>query len=143
METIVCATRGGEASRRTQEHAVELARERGAELVFLCVVDAGFAGPLSDRMQKALADEMRRLGRSLLCIAQERAIEQGVAARTEVRYGPVQESIEQYLQEVDAETLVLGASRTEAAPPVFDSQQVDQLAEKIRQDTGIEVAVVR
>ncbi len=34
MGPIVCATRGSEASRRTQERAITLAQERGAPLIF-------------------------------------------------------------------------------------------------------------
>ena len=69
MGLIVCATRGGEASRRTQERAIVLARERSDELVFLCVVDPNFAGPQSEAVAAALEDELKRLGRSLLNIA--------------------------------------------------------------------------
>ena len=69
MRPIVCATRGGEVSRRTQERAVALAKERGAELIFLCVVDPSFAGLVDEAMVATLTDELQRLGRSLLSIA--------------------------------------------------------------------------
>ena len=39
MKRIVCATRGGEASRRAQERAISLAKELEAELIFLYVTD--------------------------------------------------------------------------------------------------------
>jgi hypothetical protein len=42
MAKILCATRGGEASYRTQDAAVALAKERGDELVFLFVADISF-----------------------------------------------------------------------------------------------------
>ena len=47
MGPIVCATRGGEAGRRTQERAIALAKERGTELIFLCIFGPNFAGSLS------------------------------------------------------------------------------------------------
>ncbi|MEA3339900.1 MAG: universal stress protein [Chloroflexota bacterium] len=42
MGKILCATRGGEASYRTQDAAIELAKERGDTLLFLYVVDLHF-----------------------------------------------------------------------------------------------------
>ncbi len=38
---IVCATRGGEESQRTEERAIQVARESGGALTFLYVVDGG------------------------------------------------------------------------------------------------------
>jgi nucleotide-binding universal stress UspA family protein len=142
MGAIVCATRGGRASRATQERAIALAKERNAELVFLCIVDATFAGPMDESLTCALNDELKRLGRSLLCIAQARAQQQGIDAKTVVRSGPVAESIGAALHEFGADTLVIGApgpaSRTEA----FGAQDVDDLADALRQSTGVEVVLV-
>jgi len=38
-KNIVCATRGGEASRATEDKAIAIARQSGARLAFLYVVD--------------------------------------------------------------------------------------------------------
>jgi nucleotide-binding universal stress UspA family protein len=138
----VCATRGGEASRRTQERAIALAQERGEPLIFLCVFDPSFAGPLSNELATALADEQRWLGQALLSIAHARAREKGMAAQVEVRCGPVLESIEEYLRQVDAGTLVIGASKTTASLSAFDGSEVQSFADKVHEDTGVEVVVV-
>ncbi|MGD8968199.1 MAG: universal stress protein [Anaerolineae bacterium] len=142
MGAIVCATRGGKASRATQERAIDLAKERGAELVFLCIVDPGFAGPMDEPLTCALNDELKRLGRSLLCIAQARAQQKGVDAKTVVRTGPVRESIETALREFDADTLVIGAPGATAASEAFGSGDVSRLADEVRQSTGVEVVLV-
>ena len=142
MGPIICATRGGEASYRTQERAIGLAKERNTELVFLCVVDASFAGPLDERLAAALDDELKRLGRSLLNIAETRAQEQGVSARTVCISGPVWESIEGFLQEINANTLVIGSSRSSAIDHAFGSGDVAEFAESLRQTVGVEVIVV-
>ena len=42
MGRILCPTRGGEGSYRTQDAAIAMAKERGDELVFLYVVDLDF-----------------------------------------------------------------------------------------------------
>lgn len=142
MGPIICATRGGEASHRTQERAIALAKERNTELIFLCVVDASFAGPLDERLAAALDDELRRLGRSLLNIAEMRAQEQGVSARTVCISGLVWESIEGFLQEINANTLVIGSSRSSAIDQAFGSGDVAEFAELLRQTVGVEVIVV-
>ena len=142
MGPIVCATRGGEASYRTQERAIALAKERNAKLTFLCIVDAGFAGPLKERLAAALDDELRRLGRSLLHIAEARAQEQGVSAQTVCMSGPVQENIQAYLQRVDASALVIGQSRSGVIHRAFGSGDVGDFAETLRRTTSVKVVVV-
>ncbi len=142
---IVCATRGGEASRRAQERAIALAREQGAPLIFLFVVDTGPLKP-SKELAGVLADELEQLGASLLCIAQARAREHGVEAEMVVRRGAVRLALESFLREVDAGTLVIGApERSERGaehPPVFDPAGIDHFAAQIRAGLGVEVIVV-
>ena len=139
---IVCATRGGEASRSTQDQAVALAKERGAEVIFLYVADCTFAGPLNGPMAAALKDELMRLGRSLLSIAQARAREHGVKAKVVVLCGPVRATIQDYLQKARVSTFVFGASGAASRHRTFDPGEVRQFAESLAQGTGIEVVVV-
>jgi nucleotide-binding universal stress UspA family protein len=143
MGAIVCATRGGRASRATQERAIELAKERGAQLVFLCIVDPSFAGPMDEPLTCALNDELMRLGRSLLCIAQARAQQKGIDAKTVVRTGPVSENIEAALREFDADTLVIGAPGAVSQSEAFGSGDVSRLADEVREATGVEIVLVR
>ena len=42
MKKILCATRGGEASLRTQDAVIAMAQETGATILFLYVVDVEF-----------------------------------------------------------------------------------------------------
>lgn len=143
MGSIVCATRGGEASRRTQLRAIRLARDRDASLTFVCVVDPSFVEPSDERLKSALKDELQHLGRSLLCIAQARAEEQGVEAWTVVRCGPARENLVAYLQESDADTLVIGAPEEERQVPALAPKDVERLADAVRKPTGIQVIVVK
>ena len=142
MGPIVCATRGGEASRRTQERAIALSRERGAPLIFLFVADPNFGKPMNKIMTAVLADELERLGKALLCIAQARAREQGVIAEMAVRQGPVRPTIEDFLREVNASTLVIGAPQIGSETQVFAPGEIPQFARDIYATTGIEVIVV-
>lgn len=142
MGPIVCATRGGEAGRRTQESAIALAKERETELVFLCVFDASFAEHLSGPLAAAVEEEQQWLGQGLLGIAQVRARSANVQAAAVVRTGPVLETIEAFLRQVGASTLVIGESRNPSSLATFRPGRVSDFAQRIRQDTGIEVIIV-
>jgi nucleotide-binding universal stress UspA family protein len=119
-----------------------LAKERGAELVFLCIVDPRFAGPMDESLTCALNDELIRLGRSLLCIAQARARQKGIDAKTVVRSGPVKENIAAALREFNADTLVIGTPGAESRTEAFGSGDFNRLADAVRQSTGVEVVPV-
>jgi hypothetical protein len=142
MGPIVCATRGGEAGRRTQERAIALAQERQAALIFLCVFDASYAEHLNHPLAAAVEKEEQWLGRGLLGIAQARARKEGVEADAVVRSGPVLETIEAFLRQAGASSLVLGQPRDESTLATFRAGRVHDFAQRIRQDTGIEVIVV-
>lgn len=142
MGSIVCATRGGEACRRTQERAIELAKEQGAELVFLYVADPSVVGPVDESLVEALKGEMARLGRALLRVAQGRAQKRGLKPRTVVLHGPVQQAIKDYLRQVEAAMLVIGAPRTAVAPGAFTPEEIQHFARAVRQDADVQVVVV-
>lgn len=139
---VICATRGGEASRSTQEHAIALARERGAELVFLYVADCGFAGLPKGALLGALQDELMNLGHSLLALAQARAARAGLEAQVVVLCGPVRATIREYLLKAAASVLVLGASGPPTRHRAFSPEEVLRFAESLVVGTGVEVHIV-
>jgi len=142
MGPIVCATRGGEGSRRTQERAIALSRERGAPLIFLFVVDASFTQPNDPALAKVLADELERLGRGLLHIAQARAQKQGINAEAALRHGAVRQTIEDYLRAVNGDVLILGVPMIGSGKQTFSPGELPKFVEEIRANTGVEVIVV-
>lgn len=142
MGPIVCATRGGEAGRRTQECAIALAKERGSELVFLCVFDPGFAGHLSSSLSSAVEEEQQWLGKALLSVAQVRAREQTVDAGAVVLSGPVLDSIEGFLRESGAPTLVIGEAKADSALSAFRHGTIRRFARHIEQNTSVKVVIV-
>jgi nucleotide-binding universal stress UspA family protein len=142
MGPIVCATRGGEAGRRTQERAIALAKERGTELIFLCVFDPNFAGSLSKALSAAVVEEQQWLGRSLVSVAQARAQEQGVEADAVVLSGAVLDRIEDFLCESGASTLVIGEAKIDSALSAFRHGMVQSCARHVEQNTNVEVVVV-
>lgn len=142
MGPIVCATRGGEAGRRTQERAIALAKGKEADLIFLCVFDPDSAGPLDSTLAAAVKEEQQWLGRVLMEVAQSRAREQGLEAQAEVRSGPVLETIEEYLCQVDASTLVIGEPKVDSPLSAFRPDRILSCAEQVEQHTGVQVVLV-
>ena len=63
MGKILCATRGGEDSQRTQQAAIALAQERGDELVFLYVADASFLDRIAAAVVVDVQSELDQMGR--------------------------------------------------------------------------------
>jgi nucleotide-binding universal stress UspA family protein len=142
MGPIVCATRGSEASRRTQERAIALAQERGASLIFLYIVDPTFIKPLDTALAQVVLDELTQLGRGLLAIAQARAHEQGLQADIAIRQGAIRATMEDFLREVKAGLIIIGAPQRSSSAPVFNSEAITQLVQHIQDTTGVEAIIV-
>ncbi|HEY77002.1 MAG TPA: universal stress protein [Thermoflexia bacterium] len=141
MGKILCATRGGEASYRTQDAAIALARERGDSLIFLYVVDTHFL----DRTERAVrpdvvAEEMARMGQFLLTMAQERAQAQGVQAEVRIRRGEVLEELKAAAREEGADLVILGRPGEEES--AFRQVDLEAVAREIEEETGVETRIV-
>ncbi len=108
---ILCATRGGENSEKTEERAIRLARENQAGLTFLYAVDPAFAqdprnepGPMSE------PEGPHWLGELVLEMAVRVAERQGVQAQQELRQGEVFGEIKEYLaHHPEVDLLMMGA----------------------------------
>ena len=143
MGKILCPTRGGEGSYRTQDAAIAMARERGDELVFLYVVDLDFLNKTERAVRPdVVAEEMRHLGEFLLSMAQERAHDQGVDAAYVLREGDVQAEIKAAALEEEATMVVLGQSTEDDPTCAFDPGMLFKFAEEIEAETGVEARVV-
>lgn len=142
MGPVVCITRGGEASHRTQERAIALACKRRVALIFLFVADPGFVKPVDEELAAALADELEHLGNQLLCIARSHAREHNVEADVIVRQGAARRTIEDFLREVNASALVLGVPHTSLGAQVFASYKASQFVQELHSTVGVEVFIV-
>jgi nucleotide-binding universal stress UspA family protein len=140
MGKILCATRGGEASYRTQDAAIALAKERGDALVFLYVVDLRFLDKTSAPIVVDVQNEMAKMGKFLLVMAQERAGEQGVAAETVCREGKVREVLKQAASEEGASLIVLG--RPAGDESAFELAGLQAFAAELEAETGVETLIV-
>lgn len=139
---IVCATRGGEASHRAQDRAIELAKQHNARLIFLYIVDLEFVSDTAAPIVVDVEREVRGMGHFLLLMAKERAQAQGVEADIAIREGKVREAIQDFIREAKADMLVLGRPRSGAVKQVFNEQELTPFALAVQQALGIPVLVV-
>lgn len=140
MGKILCATRGGEASYRTQDKAIELALQRGDELVFLYVVNIEFLNKTAAPIVVDVATEIERMGEFLLAMAQERAREAGVEASLITRQGNVREQIKAAAIEEGVDLVVLGRPADEASR--FKPEALQAFAAEIEEETGIPAVIL-
>ena len=140
MGRILCATRGGEDSQRTQHAAIGLAKERGDELVFLYVADASFLDKTAAAVVVDVEAELDRMGRFQLALAQEQAAEQGVEAQIAIRHGHLRTELVAAARELGATCVVLGRPQGRAA--VFDDADLEEFAAELEAKTWAEVMVL-
>jgi hypothetical protein len=140
LAKILCATRGGEASYRTQDAAIALALERNDGLAFLYVVDLAFLNTTAHAVRPDVVDaEMTRLGEFLLEMARERARRHGLEAEAIVRHGTLAEELVAAVRHTGAVTVVLGKPDEGA---VYDLEDLKDFAKAIEAETGAETVIL-
>ena len=131
MGKILCATRGGEASYRTQDIVIARAKEEGADLLFFYVVDVEFPkwakrGARPDVMRQ----EMEHMGEFLLAMACERAAKKSVEAQ----------ALKDAAREEGVTLVALGRPAGEESR--FQLASLKRLAEEVEKETGIERQII-
>jgi nucleotide-binding universal stress UspA family protein len=139
MGKILCATRGGEASYRTQDKAIALAKERGDTLLFLYVADLHFLDKTAASIVVDVGNEVTKMGEFLLLMAQERAREAGVEASSITRTGDVREQIKAAAVEESVDLVVLGRPTHETSR--FKLEALRAFAAEIEEETGIPAVI--
>ncbi len=141
MKRILCATRGGEASRRTQDLVVTMAKEKGATVLFLYVVDVEFLKLTARGVRPdVVTTEMEHMGEFLLAMACERAAAQGVQAEMCLRHGPLVEALESAAREEGVDAIAFG--RPTGLDSSFSLSDLESLALRIEEDTGIKTYIL-
>lgn len=140
MGKILCATRGGEGSQRSQESVIALAKKRGDELVFVFVADVSFLNQTAAPLVVDVELRLEQMGHFELARAKERAAAHGVEAQTVVRRGRLRLELAAAAREMDATLIVLGRPLGQTA--VFEEETLQAFAAALLAETGIEVRVV-
>ena len=142
MGKILCATRGGEASHRTQDAAIALAKKQGDELIFLYVADSSFLNQTAAPLVVDVESRLVKMGEFLLLMAQERAAAQGISAQTIVREGRLRAELVGAARELEVDLIVLGRSVDRHQLAIFDETALQAFAISLQMITGAEVRIL-
>jgi hypothetical protein len=140
MGRILCATRGGETSYRTQDAAIALAIEQSDLLDFFCVVDINFLDKTAAPIVVDAENEVTKMGEFLLLMAKERAKGSGVEAGTILASGEFREELVSLLKQEQFTLVMLGRPVEEGS--VFDLESLEIFARGITEETGVEVRII-
>ncbi|MGD8554599.1 MAG: universal stress protein [Anaerolineales bacterium] len=139
MSAIVCAIRGGPASKPTTARAIALAQETGFRLHFLYVVSLNFMAHTESSRVRRVSHDLHQLGEFILLTATLQAEAAGIQAESHVRHGQLIEEIEAQILELEAKYLVLGAPQEAEEEDAFDLERLNAFARRIEEDTGVQV----
>lgn len=137
MTTVLCPTRGGQASYANQDGAIRLAKEHGASLIFLYVLNVEFLGQAASPIPLDIEDELKHLGEFVLAMAQERAQAAGIEAQTVFKRGDLESALPEAIEEIQPDIVVFGSPGTDTAK--LTRTYLDELAEKLVREWDIEV----
>lgn len=139
MGTIICATRGGEASYRTQDKVIKMAKQDASELVFVFAVDTQFLDKTAAPILVDVKPEMEKMAEFLLLMAQERAAKAGIEAQMVVKHGTLREVLIEIADEYDASLIVLGSPAEQSR---FGLEDLQKFADELREASGAKVQVI-
>jgi nucleotide-binding universal stress UspA family protein len=134
---ILCATRGGQASQPTHQKAIEIALDRGAELIFLYVFDQRAIQQVATPIVINVSSQMEHMRAFLRNTAQIQATKAGVRARVLVRAGSLREQIQTIAKEQGVDLIVMGNPGEKSS--LFKREALQALADEIEAETGIQV----
>jgi nucleotide-binding universal stress UspA family protein len=118
-----------------------MAREEGATILFLYVVDVEFLKVTARGVRPdVVTTELEHMGEFLLAMACERASAQGVEAETCLRHGPLVEALESAAREEGVDVVAFG--RPAGVDSSFSLVDLQNLAAKIEEDTGVETYIL-
>ena len=140
MKKILCPTRGGEDSYINQDKAIEIAAERGLDILFLYVSNVGFLLNLrTPMMAKVIQNDLDDLGEFILTIAQERAEKKNVTTEICLKHGIFFNALRETIEENDIEALFLGSSSEDEG--FTTTGYLDNLIDQIYEFANIETIV--
>ena len=138
--TIICATRGGKDSQPTHERAIKIAKEQGAEIIFLYVFDQGKLHGVATPIVINVEAQMKHMLGFLQQTAQAQARQAGVSARIIVRPGSLREQIKDVTINEQVNLIIMGNPAERSS--LFKREALQAIADKIEESTGVEVLVL-
>ena len=142
---IVCGVTASAHSQKAALEAARLAKEHGAELVYVYAVDLDFlrGGRMGSVSQDVVAESVEKIGRQIMDLAEQIALSEGVKPVRILRRGNVLEVLGQVMTEQKADLLILGhEERTFFEKHLFKGDVEDHIGE-LKKRTKAEVTIIR
>jgi len=137
-DRVLIPTDGSTASEGAIEHAIDLAKQYGATLHALYVVDSGTYSSL-EAAADVVADELRAEGSEAVEAIAARAEDGGVTAETAIETGVVHKSIVDYVDREGIDLVVMGTHGRTGV----DRFLLGSVAEKVIRTADAPVMTVR
>ena len=140
MPGIICAIRGGPASRPTIRKAISIAQEKNLPLFFLYVVNLEFLTHTASSRVHTIQKELNQMGEFILLAAETEAAAKGVTAHGFVRQGNVWDEIVLIGQEHSVDYVVLGKPQ-EQEDNLSTFEFLERFSERVRDEVGASVVL--
>jgi nucleotide-binding universal stress UspA family protein len=142
---IVCGVTASAHSQKAALEAARLARQDGAELVYVYAVDLEFlaGGRMGSLSQDVIGTSLEALGGHILDYAEQIAASAGVKPKKIVRRGQVLDVLKQAMSEEKADLLVLGHEKRTFLEKALFKGDVEDHVKELKAKTGAEVMIIR
>jgi nucleotide-binding universal stress UspA family protein len=142
---IVCGVTASAHSQKAALEAAHLARQDGAELVYVYAIDLEFlaSGRMGSLSQDVIGTSLEALGGHILDYAEQIAEAEGVKPKKIVRRGKVLDVLRQVMSEETADLLVLGHEKRTFFEKHRFKGNVEDHVQELKTRTGAEVKIIQ
>jgi nucleotide-binding universal stress UspA family protein len=145
-KTIVCGVTGSAHARKAALQAAKLAKRDGAKLVFVYAVDDSFSknhGRTVEVSSEFVNESLEILGGHILDHAERIARHFGITPEKVLRRGPVLEVLKEVVAEKKGDLLMIGHEERSFFDRIFLKGSVEDHLLELRNQTGIEVDIIK
>lgn len=142
---IICGVTASAHSQKAALEAARLAKENGAELIYVYAVDLTFlaSGNTGSLSTDVVRESLENLGDQILELAEKIAASQGMKSKKELRVGPVLDVLKEVIMEEKADLLVLGHEERTFLEKVLFKGDVEEHARELQSRTGAEIRIIK
>jgi nucleotide-binding universal stress UspA family protein len=142
---IVCGVTASTHSQKAALEAARLAKENGAELIYVYAVDLTFlaSGNTGSLSTDVVRESLENLGDKILEMAEKIAASQGMASKKVLREGSVLDVLKEIIVEEKADMLVLGHENRTFFEKALFKGDAEEHALELQARTGAEIVIIK
>lgn len=139
-DRVLIPTDGSETVETTLEHAIRIARDNGAAVHALYVIDGRVVRSADDDAREDLERTLESEGREAVDAVESRALEADLEVVSEIRYGTPHKEILDYAEETGIDLIAIG---THGKSPREKLLTMGSVSERVVDNAAVPVLVVR